>query len=330
MGKFCTQCGRPLQEGEICTCQTGIQTENPMPSMQPQVTPPQQQVPPMQQQVPPTQQQVPPMQQQVPPTQQQVPPMQQVFNNANVQATKELANQVKVNFLQVLRKPVTVGRKMIEESDVKIAFIFLILQAVASSLFGIAVGSKVNNLISAVGGLAGYAGMGSAVAGVLKISYGKIFAVTFILSIIFSCFLALLLVAGHKIIHCEASYKSMLSVASIRSAVMIPVILISLLLFELNVGVGFGLFIIGNIFGFVTMTMTMAEFIPEEKKDIFSFIISIVLLIFVVIVILVMGKGWTLYLPDAIRSVLKSVSSYISNPGQLMQEIVKELIGNIF
>ncbi|MCM1210244.1 MAG: hypothetical protein NC318_01430 [Blautia sp.] len=319
MGKFCTQCGRPLQEGEICTCQTGIQTENPMPSMQPQVPPTQQQVPPTQQQVPPTQQQVPPMQQQAPPVQ-----------NANVQATKELANQVKVNFLQVLRKPVTVGKKMVEESDVKIAFICLILQAVASSLFGIAVGSKVNNLISAVGGLAGYAGMGSAVAGVLKISYGKIFAVTFILSIIFSCFLALLLVAGHKILHCEASYKRMLSAASVRSAVMVPVILISLLLFELNVGLGFGLLIVGNIFGFVTITMTTAEFIPEEKKDIFSFTISIVFLIFVVIIVLVMGKGWTLYLPDAIRTVLKSVSSYISNPSQLIQEILKELIGNIF
>ncbi len=321
MGKFCTHCGRPLQEGEVCTCQeVNVQqtVENQMPPVQQQAQPVQQQVPPVQQQAQPVQQ--------VPPVQQQVPPVQPQ-GSSNAQATKELANQVKGNFLQLLKKPVTVGKKIVEEADIKIAVIFLVLQAIASSLFGLAVGSKVNDLISTVGGLTGGFdfGISAAVVGMLKVSYGKIFVVTLLLSLVFSGVYALLLWLAHMAIRCKTSFQKMVSVAAIRSAVMVPLILVSLLLFELNVGMGFCLLIVGNIWGFITTTVVMTEFIPEEKKDIFPLAVSIAILLFIAIVTLVMGKEWTLYLPEAVKTAVDTISGYISDPSKILGDLLESV-----
>lgn len=122
----------------------------------------------------------------------------------------------------------------------------------------------------------------------------------------------------------------MLSVAAVRSAVMVPTILAALILFELNVGLGLFLLIAGNIWGFVTIAITMAHFIPEEKKDVFPLIISLAILIFIVVVIIVMSKEWTLYLPPIIRTAIATAGDFISNPGKYLQSYLYEMIEDLF
>ena len=254
-----------------------------------------------------------------------------------MQAIAGVTKQAKTNFLQLLKKPVTTGRQIIAEADLKMAAIFLVLQAAASSLFAIVVASKINSLISTIGSTVGSAlggfgasTMASTMAGTLTLSYGKVFIVTFMLSIVFSCIFALLLWLAHMVLSCKTSYPKMLSAAAVRSAVMVPTILAALVLFELNAGLGFFLLIMGNLWGFVTIAITLIDFIPDEKKDIFPLIISLAILVFIIVVIFVMAKEWTLYLPDVVKAAVDQARKFISNPGQILQNYLSEMIEDLF
>lgn len=325
MGNFCTRCGRPLQEGEVCTCQANT---NPNANMQQKMT---SQMPPIQ---PQTGGQIPPYGAQnqaqtggqIPPygTQNQaqmggqIPPYgaQGQAQSHGTQINMEMANQVKRNFLQLLTKPVTVGTDVIEASDVKMAIIFFVLQGIASVIFAVAIGAKIGSLASMASGLFGE--YGSLVKDVFAIPYARIIIATLLLSIVFSCVLALLLWVGHMLMKCPATYQKMLSAAAIRSAVMVPTILVSVLLFELNAYAGIFLFVIGNLWGFMAMTSAMVFLVPDERKDIFPLIISVVVLVFIVVVIFVMSQTWTLYLPDGVKEIAKAADDLLDFIGNFL------------
>lgn len=137
--------------------------------------------------------------------------------------------------------------------------------------------------------------------------YFRIFLVTVAFSMVLSCILALMLLLGHMALKIPVSFQQMLSAAAIRSAVLCPAILLSLVVFELTAPAGIALFLLINIWGFTAMAVTMSNFVHKEKRDMFVLAVSVVNLLFVFAALLVFSKIWMLYLPDLIRAGIKSM-----------------------
>lgn len=284
MGNFCARCGRPLQAGEVCNCMAQNTLGGQQVQMQASATPSQ-----MGYQIPPVQ---PQMGYQMPPLQSQAAGQ----SASGSQSARGLADQVKGNFLGVLTKPVTVGREVIAVADLKMALIFFVLQGIASGLFAWAVG---HSLFTAANSGLSYLG------GKINFPYVRVMLVTMIVSVLQSCILSLLLWCGHALMQCGTTYPKMMSAAAIRSAMMVPTILAAILLFEINAGMGFFLFVFGNIWGFLTMATAMDAHIPDKRKDVFPLIVSIVILIFIILCVFIMSKAAVYYVPESVSDVIE-------------------------
>ncbi len=348
MSKFCTKCGKPIPEGGICACQLkagnlaaggqqpGSQPypnqqtgQQPYPNQQTGQQPYPNQQPGGQQPYPNQQtgQQPYPNQQ----TGQQPYPNQPYYNQQpSGQQYKAQASAFAQNFFQkvlgLVKCPVTAGKKLIMEADVKAALLLIVFQGIFSAFFAMAVAGKLSSYIKAASGIAdGFsAGMGSVVAGVMAMPYFRIFVVTVLLSLGLACVLALLLMLGHMVLQIPVSFQQMLSAASIRSAVLVPAILLSILVFELFTGMGITLFVLVNIWGFSAMIIAMSAFVEPAKMNTFVLMVSIVILLVIFIAAFTLSRAWTLYLPDLMRTALK-------NMGDLSwKDLVQEVFGDIY
>ncbi len=301
MSKFCTKCGRPVPEGGVCSCQlqAGGQAQ----------TPPNQNSNGSQQGSQPFQGQ----QQGSQPFQGQQFQGQQGSQPFNGQQYKEQASAFAQNFfgklLYLIKRPVEAGTNLILEANIKTALLLLAAQGLCSALFAMAAAGKVSGYIQAASGLANEisSGLGNVVAGAMGMPYFRIFLVTVAFSMVLSCILALMLLLGHMALKIPVSFQQMLSAAAIRSAVLCPAILLSLVVFELTAPAGIALFLLINIWGFTAMAVTMSNFVHKEKRDMFVLAVSVVNLLFVFAALLVFSKIWTLYLPDLIRAGIKSM-----------------------
>ncbi len=312
MSKFCTKCGRPVPEGGICSCQlqAGGQAQTP-PNQNSNGS--QQGNQPFQGQQQGNQQFQ--GQQGSQPFQGQQGSQQFQSQPFNGQQYKEQASAFAQNFfgklLYVIKRPVEAGTNLILEANIKTALLLVAAQGLCSALVAMAAAGKVSGYIQAASGLANgiSSGLGNVVAGAMGMPYFRIFLVTVAFSMALSCILALMLLLGHMALKIPVSFQQMLSAAAIRSAVLCPAILLSLVVFELAAPAGIALFLLINIWGFTAMAVTMSNFVHKEKRDMFVLAVSIVNLLFVFAALFVFSKIWTLYLPDLIRAGIKSMGN---------------------
>lgn len=316
MSKFCTKCGRPIPEGGICPCQLqagnqGSHPQKPMNQNQNGIGSNSQNF----SNAHPNSQNpngVHPNSQPFNGQQGNQPFQGQAFNG---QQYKEQASAFAQNFfgklLYLMKRPVEAGTNLILEANIKTALLLLAAQGICSAFFAMAAAGKVSGYIQAASGLANEisSGLGNVVAGAMGMPYFRIFLVTVAFSMALSCILALMLMLGHMALKIPVSFQQMLSATAIRSAVLVPAILLSLLVFELLAPAGIAVFLLINIWGFTAMAVTMSNFIHKEKRDMFVLAVSIVYLLFVFVAMFVFSKIWTLYLPDLIRAGIKSMGN---------------------
>lgn len=320
MGKFCTKCGRPLQEGEICSCQTVVGNGQGYQQAQPLTGQPnQQQTAGQSVDGQPNQQQTTgqPFQQQATSQPFYGQPGQQQAGGQQFQAQQfgPKASAFAQNFfgrvINLVKKPVTAGKELIMEADVKVALLLIVFQGIFSGLFAMLIAGKCSQLMKTASGLVdsfSY-GLGNAVTGALPMPYFRIFIVAMLSSVMLACALAVMLLLGHMLMKIPASFQQMLSAAGIRSAVLVPAIILSIIVFELFPGYGIALFVLINIWGFAAMIVAMSSLIGQEKLNIFVLVMSIIILLFSVLAVFVFSKTWTLYLPDLLRTTINSLGN---------------------
>ncbi len=213
----------------------------------------------------------------------------------------------------LVKSPVTAGREMIQEADVKVALLMIVFQGMFSGLFGMAFGQKCSQFLEMVINLTGGDILGDyddRIGQILEMPYAKIFLVTVLASVALACILAGLLTGVGAILKLQLSYAQMLSAVAIRSAVLVPSILLSLLVFELWMPGGIALFVLVNIWGFSAMQVALSSFVGREKLNVFVLLSSIALVLFVFIVWFAMSKLWMEYLPDLLRTGLKAIEDF--------------------
>lgn len=209
--------------------------------------------------------------------------------------------------LCLIKMSATAGKNLILEANVKSSFILIVFQGIISALFAVAVAKRCSSFINLLDGMAFSK---SEISSVISIPYFRIVFVTLIYSAAMSCVLVLLLWAGNYVVKVRADYRQMLAAAAVRSEVMVPAILVSLLVFELSSVPGIILFMLVNIWRFSAVFAAMSSYAGGEKTNALVLLLSIVMLIFIIVVFLVLAEIWTLYLPDTVRTALKTLGDY--------------------
>lgn len=250
MGNFCTQCGRPLQEGEVCNCTQQNQAPQPAPAPAPQPAP-EAAVQPAPAPAPQTYQQVPP--QPVNPSQTSIE-IKNGFNN--------LITALKT----IWTNPAKAASALAEKDCWLPAILLIAAQALFSGLFALTsfgVGLDIDK------------------AEFLLVA----FFFTFVSSLALSAAGMGMYLAMGKAVKGDVSFKAALSTASIRCFVCLPLTFLGLLLSMANVGIGLLFFFIGEILAILLTVMAVQENYKLSANRTFIVVGATYLTIFILFVI---------------------------------------------
>ncbi len=271
MAKFCTKCGKPLEEGEVCSCtQETAQTAQPQQEAAQTAQPQQQEAA-----------------QNAQPQQQMAQPTGYVSNEQQFQQTQQAVtgflSKMFGAFLNVIKHPVTAGRDMILAADWGVSIALIVLQGIFTAIFGAVAGKQ-------AGAFLGEFSFFSEP----KVPYVKIIFGTLAISIALSFVLALLLMLGNMIIKNTLGYKEMLGAVASRSCVIVITTMIAIIVFLINAEVGILVWSVGNIWGFFLILQAM-PLVNEKMRDKLPTVMILVYLIFMLITAFSMNKGSALY-----------------------------------
>ena len=224
MAKFCKNCGRPLQEGEICNCTEQVNTAFENVAQQPVQPEPNMQQPVNQESFTQPEPQV-----QAPQQVQYQPAMQsQVATpNPNVEAGKAYLSKMFDAIKAFIKAPISAGSAFVRSCDHTLAFGFIVLQALLIGLLCASYSAKINGLVEKLAIL-------EEIPGVELASYTfptvKIFLIGAIASFGIACLLAAVFMLFVKIFKANTNYKYMLCVSGVNSIFNAPFILVGLLI----------------------------------------------------------------------------------------------------
>lgn len=322
MAKFCIYCGKPLPESGICDCQQAKAPVNETAET------PVQNVEQFQQNV--EAQVIENVTQATAET-----PVEQVQENAEQvasQATQQQGQQTAgfqstyngnpnyvtpqpsqanavikeaiSSFVEIWKAPVDAGRAFVVSDKLPSALIFIGLQAVLSAIFAMAATARLTNLVVKLVNvfISSFANID------LKPSVGPAFLLTLIGSIAFSAILAALLLGISQLFKNRVNYQQMLQVMGVRSVLVSPVILLSLLLVLVLPSQGLGLFFFSAVIG-VCVIMTVLPISNGANHNMTVYIAIISLLIFTIVAYFVMSYGAEYFIPAEIRNYSSSSSS---------------------
>ena len=293
MGNFCTKCGKPLADGEVCNCQGAA----------PQIDPAQQAAPQQQSAAPQQQyQQAPQQQYQQAPQQQyqQVPPQQYQQQYQQMAPQQSAASDYFKQFfntaLNVWKKPITAGKEYVMSGKFTLAIGYLLVQAVLAVILGMVFEAR-SSLANLVGSSVG-------------VTYVKVFFGTLFLSAIFSIMLAGLLLGFNLIAKNNMTFKNALCLASVRSIVIAPAMVVALIIILINPLWGGVFSLIINIWGFIAIVKALPV-VSEQSDNLLVHLITAAILIFVIIALIIMFTiGLECYCPGVVSEIKSALGMF--------------------
>ena len=319
MGNFCTKCGKPLADGEVCNCQGAAPQIDPAQQAAPQQqsAAPQQQYQQAQQQ---QYQQAPQQQyqqaqqqqyQQAPQQQfQQVPPQQyqQQYQQMAPQqsAASDYFKQFLNTALNVWKKPVTAGKEYVMSGKFTLAIGYLLVQAVLAVILGMVFEAR-----SSLANLAEFAGSS------VGLTYVKVFFGTLFLSAIFSIMLAGLLLGFNLIAKNNMTFKNALCLVSVRSIVIAPAMVVALIIILINPAWGGVFSLIINIWGFVAIVKALPV-VSEQSDNLLVHLVTAAILIFVIISLIIMFTiGLECYCPGVMSEIKSALGMFSGSSSRI-------------
>ena len=318
MGNFCTKCGKPLADGEVCNCQGAApqidpaqqaapQQQSAAPQQQYQQAPQQQSAAPQQQYQQAQQQQY----QQAPQQQfQQVPPQQyqQQYQQMTPQqsAASDYFKQFLNTALNVWKKPVTAGKEYVMSGKFTLAIGYLLVQAVLAVILGMVFEAR-----SSLANLAEFAGSS------VGLTYVKVFFGTLFLSAIFSIMLAGLLLGFNLIAKNNMTFKNALCLVSVRSIVIAPAMVVALIIILINPAWGGVFSLIINIWGFVAIVKALPV-VSEQSDNLLVHLVTAAILIFVIIALIIMFTiGLECYCPGVMSEIKSALGMFSGSSSRI-------------
>ena len=198
-------------------------------------------------------------------------------------------------FVDIMKAPVTKGQELVKGEKFIVSVIYIVLQALLSTIFA---------MVTTVKFMGDYADGGM---------YAKIFFGTLFGSVLFSAMLFGVVMAANAICKNPISVKSALCVVGNRSIVLCPVILLSVILVLIAPSWGISLFFLASIWGLIVLIKSNPIANPQSE-DLLTHIFAAGIFIFVVIAMVIVPRFYIeTYFPgvlDTIKGVSNSIKSY--------------------
>lgn len=315
---FCMYCGKQLEDGEICSCQSvgnSMETPTEIPAEIPTENPIETAGVQLEKQQPFGQAN---MQQG---TQQSFNPQGVQFagQQINQQQYQEKFNQAKEvsgAYLQqlwgalfgMLKKPVEEGKRFAALGDKKLAIGFFAIQAILSGIFSMVIFGKVNAVEKAASSFMGK------VDSKYLFSLPKALLLTIIGSMILSFVVAGLLYVGVKILKGDTTFWKMACVAAVGSVGISIFLLLSIIVTFLNVTWGISIFALSSLVGLIFMipVIQSAAALSENAQ---VYMISAVAILSIVAYFILFKIGMPMYVPAGLKDSYKSVIKSLGNLG---------------
>ena len=144
-----------------------------------------------------------------------------------MQEVKNVALKTIGNIVNLIKAPVTAGAEFMKKADAKEAVTLVVLQAICAAVFACMLVGLYNK---SFGDAEYYAEM--------KFSGVKIFVFTVLFSLITSLVLAACNFVFFKICKVAADWMMAVKILAVRAAVLAPALLVAVLLFAMNEGIG--------------------------------------------------------------------------------------------
>lgn len=206
---------------------------------------------------------------------------------------KQLIGKVWKDFIDLLKTPVKCGASYIQRENFMVALIFLVLHGICSGLFALLCIGKLNGIIS----------LGGSITESMKFSSAWAFFSTLLYSVALAGILACLFLGIGKMMKGQINFQKALCIASLRSVILIPLTLISCLIFLLNIPAGLILYYcVGTLLG-AGFLLTGTEGILGLSRDRKFYLTISVIVLFILVFFLFASKIWPNYIPSSIRNV---------------------------
>lgn len=263
---FCRYCGRKLEDGEVCTCQQAQQNQ----AQAQQQAAPQQNV-----------------QYQAP---QQAAPQPGAAPAVSVQG-KQVLDALLKDLIDLVKAPGTSAQGYVRRGDVTVSVIFLLLQGICSAIFALFCIGKINSLIA----------LGGSMTQNIKFSGVGAFFLTLLYTVIFEAVLAGLYFGVGKLLGGQLRFQEALSIVSMRSVILVPVILVSCLVFLLNISAGIVFYYFAGALAGVIFLVAGSNGIANLTPDRKVYLNLIVTVVFTLIFLFLGTKLLPSYVPSSLR-----------------------------
>lgn len=261
---FCRYCGRKLEDGEVCTCQQTQQNQAP------QQVAPQQNV-------------------------QQAAPQQAAAQPGAAPAVsvqgKQVLDTLLKDLIDLVKAPGTSAQGYVRRGDVTVSVIFLLLQGICSAIFALFCIGKINSLIA----------LGGSMTQNIKFSGVGAFFLTLLYTVIFEAVLAGLYFGVGKLLGGQLRFQEALSIVSMRSVILVPVILVSCLVFLLNISAGIVFYYFAGALAGVIFLVAGSNGIANLTPDRKVYLNLIVTVVFTLIFLFLGTKLLPSYVPSSLR-----------------------------
>lgn len=308
---FCAYCGKQIPDGQVCDCAEsrvaqgagGWQSQQGMPmgniNQQPQMNPG--------------------MNYQAQRNQQVM--YQEQARQAAAQATQSasqaasqagnILNETFGHFLLILKAPSTAGSNFVAAASMKASCAMVLIQAIAAGLFSLLIANKINGLAGTARGWLG--GMSNNTKMDL-ISSAKAFFITMLMSIIFALLFAMLSWGVAGLSKAKTNFNQMLAVSGARAAFLIPVTIISIVVFLINPVMGIAAFFIGGTFFSMASQMESLHGVMGMDHNTKTYLVVIMMIIFCgivgVLTVKVMPQTLSSYYLKAIGDAMDEISNF--------------------
>lgn len=213
-----------------------------------------------------------------------------LLNKTDMQG-KQLIGAAWKDFTCLLKMPTTYGALYIQRENYIAALIFLVLHGICSGIFATLCIGKINGLIS----------LGGSLTEKLKFSSVGAFFLTLLYSVILASILACLFLGIGKVMKGQITFQKALCIASLRSVISVPVILVSCLIFLLNIPAGIVVYYCAGTLLGASFLEAGAEGILGISKDRKFYLAILVIVLFVFLFLLFASMVWPNYIPASIR-----------------------------
>lgn len=220
--------------------------------------------------------------------------------------TSALTQNASYVAIGIIGKPITLGRKFIEQANMGVAMMMIVIHGLCNALFFMMMSNKISKYI--------YKNIDDSFSDYFNNSkveltppYLRIILVTVLFTLGVAIVIALMLYGFTMLTGSVTDFTRNISIAATRSAVLIPGVLVSMLIFVISVKWGIVCFMLINIIGYVELVAVSQTVLEEKSKDLMVLLFALMIILTVVIVSFLITKVWQMYLPDDVIKIGKDI-----------------------